>query len=89
MKLLLSIAVLVLFTGCAAIDRVELGNQTYSDVPVKVYLIPMEGIPPTYATSLAKDIESRHKLRTKATTTMGKQPSMFNAERRQYIANEM
>jgi len=89
MKLLLSIVVLGLLAGCAAADRVELGNQTYSDLPVRVYLVPMEGIPPAYAASIAQHIEFRHKLRTKATTVLGKQPSMFDTEHRQYIANEI
>lgn len=89
MKLLLSLVVLSLLVGCAATERVELGNQTHPVLPVRIYLIPMEGIPPAYATSLANHIEFRHKLRTVATTVMGKQPSMFNAEHRQYIANEI
>ena len=89
MKFLLSIGVLGLLAGCANTDRVELGNQAYPNTPVSIYLLPMEGISPLYATSLAKDIEFRHNLRTKATTTLGKQPSMFNPERRQYIANEI
>lgn len=56
---------------------------------VRIYLLPMEGISPELALSVAKDIESRHKLKTKVTTTMGKDPSMFNAERQQYTANEI
>ena len=89
MKILLRLLAFSLLAGCASSDRIELGNQSYSEAPVRIYLVPMEGISPAHATSLANTIETRHKLRTKATTTMGKQPSMFDAERRQYVANEI
>ena len=85
---LLSISVLFIFlAGCATPERVELGNKEYSQAPIDIYLVPMEGIPPAYAMSIAKEIESRHKLRTIAITVMGKDSSMFNSVQRQYIAN--
>lgn len=86
-KLLLMLFLFVWLAGCATPGRVELGNKEYGQTPIDIYLVPMEGISLAYATSIAREIESHYKLRTKATTVMGKDPSMFNSVRQQYIAN--
>jgi predicted Zn-dependent protease len=87
-SLILTLLSTVLF-ACASSDRVELGNQGYAADPIRIYLMPMEGIAPAYATFIAREIESRHKLKTKATTELGRQSSMFDTQRRQQITNEI
>ena len=88
MKLLMKILCIFLLAGCATnSERIELGNQNYRPAPTDIYLVPMEGISAASASSIAKEIESRHKLGTKAITTMGRDASMFNTEHRQYNAN--
>lgn len=87
MKLLMTVLCIFLLAGCATSERIELGNQGYGQAPTDIYLVPMEGISAAFASSIAKEIEFRHKLGTKAITTMGRDASMFNTEHRQYIAN--
>lgn len=87
MKLMLYLLSALLLAGCTTPEKIELGNDNYGQVPIDIYLIPMEGISMAYASSLAKEIESRHGLRTKAITTMGRDAAMFSEEHRQYIAN--
>ena len=87
MKILLTVLSLLFLAGCATTDRIELGNRDYGQAPVDIYLVPMEGISAAFASSVAKDIEFRHRLTTKVITTMGRDDTMFNAEHRQYIAN--
>ena len=88
-KLLLIVLWTFYLAGCATPARVELGNQDYEQPLIDIYLVPMEGISAALASSIAKEIEFRHRLKTKAITTMGQDATMFNAERRQYIANEI
>jgi len=62
-KSLFKICLLGLLAGCASTEKVELGNQGYPEAPVSIYLVPMEGISSGDAASLAKEIESRHRIR--------------------------
>ncbi len=89
MQRLFIICLFFLLAGCASEKPVELGNQNYSEAPVRIYLVPMEGLPAGYVAMVAREIEARHNLRTKAIPVLGRDVSMFNPETRQYNANEI
>lgn len=89
MKLIWCLLAVLCLAGCATGGRIPLGNSIHSTVDAKVVLIPMEGFNVEEVDEIAGSIEMRQKLYVRTYTTMGKNTEMFDAEKGQFISEEI
>lgn len=89
MKILLLCLVILTLSGCAGSQKVPLGNAGFSTEDAKVILIPMEGFSVREVDALANYIETKHGVRVRIYTTMGKSRQMYDGERHQFVAEEI
>ena len=89
MKYVLYIFSLLALAGCSTDERIPLGNTTHSVAPSKVVLIPLDGFDLRDVNEIADYIEKQHKVHVSTYTHMGKNPAMFNAEKQQYLSEEI
>jgi len=87
-KQYISIIILIILSSCGAEltkELTPLGNKSYSNEPVGIYIVPVWGVDKQVISYLENKLSQQHKVRVKVTTDMGLDKMHFDEKHQQYV----
>ena len=88
-KIITLLVTLTVVASCSSNPPSVLGNKNYDNKPVKIIIIPLDGVDNNLINNVSSYIQDKHNLKTKIYPHMAYSDKMLNPETEQYYAEEI